>query len=121
MAATAAVYLAPMYWRNVENHIKREILVLGVNPDERPFCVADMNRWLYMLKRPNTVVVDQSAKPAIGPRPVGTLTEINGRQVEVVADYSRGTGLIAPGSLLTSDVTYCRLGGAAPTACNWDW
>lgn len=111
VARTTPVSVAAMYLRNAANHITREVLVLGVNPDDHPFAVAAMDRPLPLLSRPDTAVVDRRHKALIDPAPVGTITELNGRRIKVVADYSRGTGLIADGSLLVSDVTFARLVG----------
>ncbi len=105
------LYVTAALWRNVATRVRREILVLGVNPADRPFSVEEVNRRLHLLVTPDTAIIDRIAKPIIGPHDIGTVTELNGRRIEVVADYGRGTGLIADGSLLVSDLTITRLLG----------
>jgi putative ABC transport system permease protein len=107
------LYVTAGLWRDVATRVRREILVLGVNPADRPFSIDEINRCLHLLARPDTAIIDRIAKPIIGPHEVGTVTEVNGRRIEVVADYRRGTGLIADGSLLVSDLTMSRLLGDA--------
>ena len=111
VASVVPVYVSAALWRNIETKINREVMVFGVNPDDRPFAVDEISRALPLLKKPDTAIMDQVAKPLIGPHPVGTITEINGRRVEIVADYCRGTGLIADGALWVSDVTLNNLAG----------
>jgi putative ABC transport system permease protein len=109
VASVAPVYVNSALWRNTENGVGREILVLGVNPADRPFRATRINRDLGLLARPDTVIMDQVARPLVGPHAVGTITELNGRRIEVVGEYRQGAGLIADGAALTSDLTFSRL------------
>lgn len=111
VASVVPVYVSTALWRHVETQVNRELLVFAVNPDDRPCAIDEINRSLPLLKEPDTAIMDQVAKPLIGPHPVGTITEVNGRRVKVVADYCRGTGLIADGALWVSDVTLSNLLG----------
>ena len=106
---TAPVYVTEGLWRNVESQVTREALLIGVDPDRSPFGLETINRNLPLLKEPDTAVVDQVAKPLIGPHSVGTVTEVNGRRIRVAGDYRRGSGLICDGIAIVSDVTFARL------------
>jgi putative ABC transport system permease protein len=105
VASATPVYVATVLWRNPETSARREVLVLGVNPTERPFRLAEINRNLPLLQDPDTAIMDQEARPLVGSHGVGTVTEANGRRIEVVAEYSRGVGLVADGSMVVSDET----------------
>lgn len=109
--AVMPVYVSTAEWRNIVNYRTREILLLGVCTTDRPFTREDINCAVPRLRQPDTGIMDRIAKPPIGPHPVGTVSEVNGRRIEVVADYSSGTGLLADGTLIVSDVTLSRLTG----------
>jgi len=111
VAAVTPVYVGGCVWKNTIDGVNREVLMLGVNPSSRPFRNAQLNADLDKIKRPYTVLMDRVAKPLVGPHKVGTRTEVNGRQIEVVGDYTCGTGLLGDGALLTSDLTFSRLMG----------
>lgn len=111
VADVVPVYVSAGVWRHVDTKVTREILVMGVDPDRPPFALDEINRCLPLLKRPDTAVVDQIAKPLIGPHGVGTVTEINGHRIEVVGDYRRGSGLICDGIAILSDLTFARVTG----------
>jgi len=105
------VYVSTGVWRNVVNHYTREVLLLGICTSDRPFAREEINRSLPRLIQPDTGIMDQIAKPPIGPHAVGTISEVNGRRLEVVGDYRSGTGLLADGTIIVSDVTLSRLTG----------
>lgn len=109
------LYVTSGFWRNVATHVRREILILGINPSDQPFQVAAMNQQLDQLRTPDSAIIDRKARPIIGPHSVGTVTELNGQRIKVIADYKRGCGLIADGSVLVSDLTMSRLLGAPLT------
>jgi putative ABC transport system permease protein len=111
VASSVPIYVTTGMWRNAASKISREILVLGVNPADQPFRLDEINRNLHLLAEPDTAIVDQVARPLVGPHGVGTVTELNGQRIEVVADYSRGSGLIADAAVLVSDLTMSRLVG----------
>jgi len=111
IASVVPVGAATLRWRNAATGVGRSVAVLGVDPDDSPFCDPDINRSLHMLKKPDTAIMDRIARPIVGPHGVGTVSEINGRRIEVVADYCRGPGMTAHGSLVVSDLTMSRLSG----------
>jgi putative ABC transport system permease protein len=61
------------------------------------------------LRRPDTVLIDTLSNPAFGPRDVGTITELDRRQVEIGGQYTLGGGFAADGTLLVSDQNFRRL------------
>jgi len=111
VAAVAPIYTTPATWKNEANGVGRELLLMGVVPQDRPFDDDDLNRNLARLNTPDAAVVDQAAKPLLGPHPVGTSSELNGRRLTIVAEYRRGTGLIADGTIVVSDLTFARILG----------
>lgn len=111
VAEAIPLYLAPALWRNVETKKTREVLLLGFDPAKRPFVDEALNALAGQLSQPDVAVMDQIARPLIGPHPAGTVTEVNGRRIKIAADYRRGAGLVADGTLLVSDLNYARLTG----------
>jgi putative ABC transport system permease protein len=104
-------------WRNTVSRLDMQVLVLGVDPSDRPFILPDLNDSLPLLTRINTAIMDELAMPGIGPHHPGTVTEVAGCRLEVVGAYRWGAGFHGPGTLIVSEHTFARMFGTAlPTA-----
>jgi putative ABC transport system permease protein len=112
--------IAPLYidwqtWRIQDrSRQRRAILVLAFHLHQ-PVCFAHVFRGepaeqcLARLHAPDSVLMDTETRDYFGPRGVGQETELNQTRIQVVGQFTIGTGYGADGMILTSDRTYARL------------
>ncbi len=119
VASVAPLYIDWQTWRIQDrSRQRRAILVLAFNLDDPVFLSQHVFRTqpvddcLHRLRTPDTVLVDTSTRDYFGPRHVGIETELNSTTIEVVGEFTIGTGYGADGMILTSERTYARLTGA---------
>jgi putative ABC transport system permease protein len=97
------------------NHQRRAILVLAFGLDDPVFVRESVFRQepaeecLSRLRTPDTVLMDTSTRKYFGPRHRGVETEINRTTIQVVGEFTIGTGYGADGMVMTSERTYARL------------
>jgi putative ABC transport system permease protein len=115
------VSVSPLYidwqtWRIQDSsQQRRAILVLAFNLEDpvfvqdRVFRSQPAEECLNRLRVPDTILMDTSTRAYFGPRQPGVETELNRIRVEVVGQFTIGTGYGADGMVLTSDRTYARL------------
>jgi putative ABC transport system permease protein len=118
VASVAPFYIDWQTWRIQDrSRQRRAILVLAFNLDDHVFRrshvfrIQPANDCLRRLRAPDTVLIDTSTRDYFGPRHVGIETELNSTTIEVVGEFTVGTGYGADGMVLTSDRTYARLTG----------
>jgi putative ABC transport system permease protein len=109
----AQVRLMRSKWRNVEVERYRSLLVLGVEPDERPFVVETLNDQLHALSGFGRAIFDADSHPSYGPMTVGTTSELGGRRTEVVGQYRWGAGFLN-GALVVGRATFASLAADRP-------
>ena len=119
VASAAPVYIDWQTWRILgrDSH-RRAILVVAFNLDDpvfrrdRVFLTEPADECLRRLATPNTILMDTSTRNYFGARQVGVETELNEKKIEVVGQFTIGTGYGADGMVLTSDRTYVPLTGS---------
>ncbi len=111
VASATPVYVGNGTWRNPETLARHEILVLGVDPRDRPFKQAGLAENLPLLAKDDTALMDEKAQAAYGRITPGIVTELENRKVEVVGTYGYGSGFISDASIVVSDETMKRLFG----------
>ncbi|MBD6618467.1 FtsX-like permease family protein [Komarekiella sp. 'clone 1'] len=110
-----AMYVNFIDWKNPQTQQKTTILVMGFNPDQQAFSLADVNRQRDMVKLPDTVLFDRASrgdyKEAIAQIEQGksVTTEIDRRTVSIGGLFQVGASFIADGNLITSDQNFLRL------------
>ncbi len=117
--SVSPLYIDWQSWR-VQNRSRqrRAILVFAFRLDEPVFRTESVFRsepcaeCLQRLRAPDTVLMDTATRAYFGPRGVGIETEMNRRLVEVVGEFTIGTGYGADGMVLTSERTYEHLTGS---------
>ncbi|HWG45751.1 MAG TPA: ABC transporter permease DevC [Gemmataceae bacterium] len=116
VASVSPVYIDWQTWRiRNRSRQRRAILVIAFNLDEpvwlreRVFLTQPAGECLRRLHTPDTVLMDTSTRDYFGPRQPGIETELNQTTVEVVGQFTIGTGYGTDGMILTSDRTYARL------------
>lgn len=107
---TMPMYVGYQQWRNPTNRLSRALFVFAINPRDPVFDMPELQdpNTLQALERPNTVMMDRQSRPEFGPQAVGTRTEMERRQVEIVGQYSMGGGFAADGTLIISDQNFLR-------------
>src|SRR5579871_1363113 len=116
VATVSPLYIDWQTWRIQDaSRQRRAILVLAFNLEDpvfirqRVFRTEPAEECLTRLRVPDTVLMDTSTRHYFGPRHVGVETELNRTRIEVVGQFTIGTGYGADGMALTSDRTYARL------------
>lgn len=92
-----------------DNPRRRGILVMAIEPDHAVFRLPDVVEQSPGLRVPDSVLFDTLSHQAFGVQTAGARAEIGMRQVQVVGNYSLGTGFGADGDVITSRATFRRL------------
>lgn len=108
---TMPLYVGYCQWRNPETRLSRALFVFAVNPNDGVFNLSDLQdpKILEAMERPDVVLMDRLSRPEFGSQAVGTITEVERRQVEIGGNYSLGGGFAADGTLIISDQNFLRL------------
>jgi putative ABC transport system permease protein len=108
---TMPLYVGYRQWRNPETRLSRALFVFAVNPNDGVFNLPDLQdpKILEAMERPDVVLMDRRSRPEFGSQAVGTITEVERRQVEIGGNYSLGGGFAADGTLIISDQNFLRL------------
>ena len=106
--------VAPLYvgHRGYQNPVtlnRRELLVFGIDPEERTFRLPEVTDRLRALTVPDTVLIDRNSRPEFGPQETGTTTQVERKRVEIIGQYTIGTGFAAVGDLIATDLTFSRI------------
>ena len=109
VANAAPLYVASGLYRTSDARVRREIIVLGVDPADHPFRIPAMADQAHRLAGRDTAIMDSSTVKGYGPVVPGLRTEVEHRSIEIIATYAHGTGFIAPASMFVSGATLARL------------
>jgi putative ABC transport system permease protein len=104
------VYLTSSFWRNPNDGAMRAMLVIGVDPGDPVFRVADIQRKLALLTVPEFVLIDQKSRREFGPvdgrrfgdADIGVEAELGQQSVRIVEHFTLGMGFVADGAVVTS-------------------
>ncbi len=109
VASAEPLYQGEGHWLNLEGGASRDIFVIGFKPEDGIFLVAGINHRLAVLRRSDTVLIDDQTRPIYGPQAPGRRVEIDRRTVEIGGSYLLGTGFLGLGVAVTSDVNFIRI------------
>jgi len=107
----AGVRVGLSQWRTPSDGDLHNVLLIGVDPAERPFVLAELNDGLTRLTAPDTLLTDAIAHPTMGDVGAGDTVEVADRDLRVLDTYTWGIGFVALGAAVTSDRTYATLHG----------
>ena len=114
--SVAPVYIGKAPWRNPEAPSEmRSIFVVGFDPSDRVFALAEVNDNLHRLRLPDKVLYDARSRPEFGPiaeryRESGPLeTAVANRTAEVVGLFEMGTSFGINAAIITSDLNFRRI------------
>jgi putative ABC transport system permease protein len=120
LADPAVVSVHPVYvfmaiWRNPFDYGRRSVLTFGVDPASVVLETPGVQENLPAIQRRDAVLFDRRSRPEYGEVEAALrggqrlFTEVNDREVEVVATFAMGTSFGIDASLLTSDTNFLRL------------
>ncbi len=110
-----AMYVSLVTWKNPQTHAKKNLLIVGFNPDKSPFDFPEITARLDKIKQPDVLLFDRKAKGTydeiIAKIDAGetVTTEIEKRTVTVGGLFSIGASFGADGHLMTSQDNYLKL------------
>jgi putative ABC transport system permease protein len=105
----APLYVGHRAYQNPTTLVRHELLVFGIDPEERTFRLPEVTDRLRALTVPDTVLIDRNSRPEFGPQQSGTTTQVERKRVEIVGQYTIGTGFAALGDLIATDLTFSRI------------
>lgn len=111
-----SMYIGRGQWRNSQTRLSYTILTFGINPNQSPFSLPEVNQQLPKLKLLNQVLYDQAGRESFfGSVPQqlqqtpSLPVQINNRSTQVVGTFTLGASFAADGNLLASHSTFLRL------------
>jgi putative ABC transport system permease protein len=106
------------FWRNPLTGLSRPIRLLAYDPRADLLSLGAVHRQRTAWSRPDTALADLRSKlQSFGKLSPGTVSEFNGRRVEVVGQFSMGTDFRSNGTLIMSELNllrYCPQRAAVP-------
>jgi putative ABC transport system permease protein len=109
VAEASALYLGSAKWQDPAGGVRLDISAIGFDPRSHPFTVADIDRQIAVLEKPDSVLVDSQTRPIFGPLDPGRIVDLNGRRVTIGGEYVLGTGFLGLGIVLASEENFFRL------------
>ena len=103
------MYQGEAQWLNTTDRLRRDVFVMGFRLDDDSVRVPDIRRQRSLLRRDDTVLVDNMTLPMYGPQIRGQVVEIADRAVEIAGTYLLGTGFLGLGAVVTSDLNFIRI------------
>jgi putative ABC transport system permease protein len=115
VASVESVYLGVAPFKNPFDRSERDIFVIGFNPHVASLEAPGVTENLEKIRTPGVALFDSIRRPEFGPvaeavlRDGRVVTEVSGREVEIVGVFQLGTSFAADGNLVTSDETFLRI------------
>jgi putative ABC transport system permease protein len=109
------VYIGSTSWRNPQTREKTSMTAIGFDPDKPAFNLPEVNRQLYKVKIPNTVLFDRASRgeyqEVIQQVEQGktVTTESDRNTITIGGLFSVGASFQDDGTLITSDQNFMRL------------
>ena len=112
--AAIPLYVGNGTLQEPESHLRREVVVLAVDPVHGPFKLPDSAAAESRLSEDDTAVMDEATRTDYDKVRVGQIWEIENRAIRIVGTYHYGTGFVGDASIFVSDQTFSRLFGGYP-------
>jgi putative ABC transport system permease protein len=114
VATAVPLYVGNGTYQEPRSHLRREIIVLAVDPQTEPFAQPELVADRWRLSEDDAAVMDSTTRRDYEPVAAGDTCEIENRQIRITATYPHGTGFIGDASIFVSDRTFSRLFGGYP-------
>jgi putative ABC transport system permease protein len=110
VAAAYPLYIegALSLWRNPQTRQVRIIRAIGVDPDDPALLDTSVEALRAALREQDSALIDIRSKDFFGPREPGTRTELAGRRIRVIGNFSLGTDFDYDGTVVMSDSNFLR-------------
>jgi putative ABC transport system permease protein len=95
--------------RSVDDGLPRGLLLMGVDVDNVPFRDPEIRAQAGKLTIPDSALVDRVARGEYGRRDVGVQTDLGAGRIDIVGQYTLGTGFVAGADAIVSDHTFTRI------------
>ena len=113
-AAPVEIGLAP--WRSPTSQCTRNVLVIGVEPEQEAFRTPEIRAKTRLLTDRRSILIDRKSRKEFGPQngrqfsdaDIGIGSEINGQDVTIAGHFELGTGLTADGCILVNAMAFRR-------------
>ena len=112
----SAVYMGQANWKHpTKPSDSRAIFVVGFDPNDRVFNLAEIDARKEELQMPDVALFDRFSRPEFGPVPEllerdrVLRTELSGREIAVIGLFSLGTSFGIDASVAMSDVNFRRI------------
>ncbi len=109
------IYVDYTSWKNPQTGIPRNLLVIGINPQNNVLQLPGLQQNLEKIKLPNVVLYDRSSRQEYGPivaefeQGDDVKAEVRNKLVKVGGLFTLGASFGADGNLITSDLNFLRI------------
>lgn len=109
------IYVDYTSWKNPETGIPRNLLVIGINPQDDVLELPGLQQNLDKIQLPNVVLYDRSSRQEYGPivaqfeQGDNVRAEVRNKLVKVGGLFTLGASFGADGNLITSDLNFLRI------------
>ncbi len=114
MRAVVPLYVGNGVYQQPISRLRREVVVLGVDPRTEPFSQPVLAANVGRLAVDDTAIMDVATRADYDPVRPGQMPSVENRRLEIIETYRYGTGFIGDASIVVSDQTYARLFPALP-------
>ena len=111
VASVSPLYLETerILWRNPSSGKLSRIRVIAFNPSDNLLNLPEIRSALDILARPDSALADRRSKAAMfGLMTPGSTSELSGRTLQIVGQFSMGTDFRNNGSLVMSEANFLR-------------
>ncbi len=109
------IYIDYTSWKNPQTGIPRNLLVIGINPQNDVLELPGLQQNLDKIQLPNVVLYDRSSRQEYGPIVANfeqgndVKAEVRSKLVKVGGLFTLGASFGADGNLITSDLNFLRI------------
>lgn len=97
-------------WKNPVDGLARRIRVLAYPPDEHVFKIPEIDAQSDLWRQPDAALADRhSQMDKYGELKPGVVSELGGRRIEIVGEFTLGTDFQNHGNLVMSEETFLKL------------
>ncbi|RMF22849.1 MAG: ABC transporter, partial [Cyanobacteria bacterium J083] len=113
--SVSPLYLSFALWKNPINRQTRQLMVIGMNPEDQVLNLPGVAENINKIKLPDTYLFDDQSRAEFGPvaqlinEGKNVTTEVNERKITVEGLFTLGASFSADGNVITSDINFIRL------------
>jgi putative ABC transport system permease protein len=113
--SVSPVYTMLARWKNPFDGQRRDLLLLGIDPEAHALDVPEVDVQRVLLHEPDVALFDEWSRPEYGPVPDAVRsrgavsTELSGREITVRGLFPLGTSFGIDGTVVTSDLNFRRI------------